>query len=194
MVPKWSRYGIRCFAGFWFSHSYICPATGGLLCKAEAVDKQQQAARRNIPVDAKISVWTLFCYWIRKRHWWISGMKNADELQALWKRLTTGDADILEVHKIRWSVWTCRREVAQNSAAHRTALQSCLAMNGNMPWSLLKHVSPPYRNNDLQCYEDEGMASDLDLQTAATTARCRREAGFGRPPRMVAEAGSRLSP
>ena len=38
-------------------------------------------------------------------------------------------------------------EVAQNSAAHRTALQSLLAMNGNMPLSLLKPRILPYRKS-----------------------------------------------
>ena len=38
------------------------------------------------------------------------------------KRLTTGDANILEVNKIKMERMNVQTEVAQNSAAHRTAL------------------------------------------------------------------------
>ena len=56
-------------------------------------------------------------------------------------------------------------EVAQNSAAHRTALQSLLAMNGNMPLEFAETTYPAIQEiNDYNVMRDEVMASDLDLQ------------------------------
>lgn len=99
--------------------------------------------------------------------------ENADELQALYeKRLTTGDANILEVNKIKMERMNVQTEVAQNSAAHRTALQSLLAMNGNMPLEFAETTYPAIQEiNDYNVMRDEVMASDLDLQAAAATAR-----------------------
>ena len=63
-------------------------------------------------------------------------------------------------------------EVAQNSAAHRTALQSLLAMNGNMPLEFAETTYPAIQEiNDYNVMRDEVMASDLDLQAAVATAR-----------------------
>ena len=60
----------------------------------------------------------------------------------------------------------------QNSAAHRTALQSLLAMNGNMPLEFAETTYPAIQEiNDYNVMRDEVMASDLDLQAAAATAR-----------------------
>ena len=97
----------------------------------------------------------------------------AEELQALYeKRLTTGDANILEVNKIKMERMNVQTEVAQNSAAHRTALQSLLAMNGNMPLEFAETTYPAIQEiNDYNVMRDEVMASDLDLQAAAATAR-----------------------
>ena len=59
------------------------------------------------------------------------------------KRLTTGDANILEVNKIKMERMNVQTEVAQNSASI-TALPCslCLPMNGNMPLEFAEnHVS-----------------------------------------------------
>ena len=118
--------------GFDFPTQYIARNRQATL-QNEAVDKQQQAARRDILLNAKNLCLDLILLNQEKTLMDIR-MKNADELQALYeKRLTTGDANILEVNKIKMERMNVQTEVAQNSAAHRTALQSLLAMNGNMP-------------------------------------------------------------
>lgn len=63
-------------------------------------------------------------------------------------------------------------EVAQNTAAHRAALQSLLAMNGNMPLEFAETSYPQVAEiNDYNSLRDEVMVSDLDLQVVAATAR-----------------------
>ena len=59
-------------------------------------------------------------------------------------------------------------EVAQNHAAHRSALQSLLAMNGNMPLEFADAQYPEVKHiNDFNTLRDEVIASDLDLQAMA---------------------------
>lgn len=60
--------------------------------------------------------------------------KNAEEMEVLFeKRFKEGDANILEVNKVKMELMSLRSEVAENDADHRTALQNLLAMNGNVP-------------------------------------------------------------
>lgn len=157
--------------GFDFPTQYIARNRQATL-QNEAVDKQQQAARRDILLNAKNLCLDLILLNQEKTLMDIR-MKNADELQALYeKRLTTGDANILEVNKIKMERMNVQTEVAQNSAAHRTALQSLLAMNGNMPLEFAETTYPAIQEiNDYNVMRDEVMASDLDLQAAAATAR-----------------------
>ena len=109
--------------GFDFPTQYIARNRQATL-QNEAVDKQQQAARRDILLNAKNLCLDLILLNQEKTLMDIR-MKNADELQALYeKRLTAGDANILEVNKIKMERMNVQTEVAQNSAAHRTALQS----------------------------------------------------------------------
>ena len=127
--------------GFDFPTQYIARNRQATL-QNEAVDKQQQAARRDILLNAKNLCLDLILLNQEKTLMDIR-MKNADELQALYeKRLTTGDANILEVNKIKMERMNVQTEVAQNSAAHRTALQSLLAMNGNMPLEFAETTYP----------------------------------------------------
>lgn len=136
----------------------------------EAVDKQQQAFRRDLLLNAKNLCLDLILLNQEKALMDIR-QKNADELQALYeKRLTTGDANILEVNKIKMERMNVQTEVAQNNAAHRTALQSLLAMNGNMPLEFAETTYPAVKEiNDYNLMRDQVMASDLDLQAAAAT-------------------------
>ena len=121
--------------GFDFPTQYIARNRQATL-QNEAVDKQQQAARRDILLNAKNLCLDLILLNQEKTLMDIR-MKNADELQALYeKRLTTGDANILEVNKIKMERMNVQTEVAQNNVMR-----------------------------------DEVMASDLDLQAAAATAR-----------------------
>jgi outer membrane protein TolC len=86
--------------GFDFPTQYIARNRQATL-QNEAVDKQQQAARRDILLNAKNLCLDLILLNQEKTLMDIR-MKNADELQALYeKRLTAGDANILEVNKIK---------------------------------------------------------------------------------------------
>ena len=99
--------------------------------------------------------------------------RQAGELLALFeKRLEEGDAGILEVNKIKMERMSVQTEVAQNNAAHRTALQQLLAMNGNMPLEFTADTYPHVEElKDCNAFYDEVMATDAGLLAADADAR-----------------------
>ena len=138
----------------------------------EAIDLQQQAFRRDVLLRAKNLCLDLILLNQEKALMDIR-MKNADELEALYaKRLEAGDANILEVNKIKMERMNVQTEVAQNNAAHRTALQSLLAMNGNMPVEFSESTYPVIKEIlDYNQLRDEVVASDYSLQAAVAFTR-----------------------
>ena len=138
----------------------------------EAIDLQQQAFRRDVLLRAKNLCLDLILLNQEKALMDIR-MKNADELEDLYaKRLEAGDANILEVNKIKMERMNVQTEVAQNNAAHRTALQSLLAMNGNMPVEFSESTYPEVKEIlDYNQLRDEVVASDYSLQAAVAFTR-----------------------
>ena len=138
----------------------------------EAIDLQQQAFRRDVLLRAKNLCLDLILLNQEKALMDIR-MKNADELEALYaKRLEAGDANILEMNKIKMERMNVQTEVAQNNAAHRTALQSLLAMNGNMPVEFSESTYPEVKEIlDYNQLRDEVVASDYSLQAAVAFTR-----------------------
>ena len=138
----------------------------------EALDLQQQAFRRDVLLRAKNLCLDLILLNQEKALMDIR-MKNADELASLYEnRLEAGDANILDVNKIKMERMNVQTEVAQNNASHRTALQSLLAMNGNMPIEFSQNAYPEVKEIlDYSQLRDEVVASDYSLQAAVANTR-----------------------
>ena len=157
--------------GFDFPTQYITRNRQADLAN-EAIDKQQQAFRRDVLLKAKILCLDLILLNQEKALMDIR-KKNADELEALYnQRLEAGDANILEVNKIKMERMNVQTEVAQNNAAHRSALQSLLSMNSNLPLEFADTQYPQVKTiTDFNTLRDEVIASDLDLQAMAFVTR-----------------------
>ena len=157
--------------GFDFPTQYITRNRQATL-ETEAIDIQQQAVRRDILLQAKLLCLDLIQ--LNQENELIQiRMKNANDLQAMYeKRLQTGDANALEVNKVKMERMNVQTEVAQNNASHRTALQTLLAMNGNLPLEFSATAYPQVKEiNDYNTLRDEVIASDLDLQAMGYAAR-----------------------
>ena len=150
--------------GFDFPTQYITRKNQADLAN-EALSKEQLAIRRDILLKAKTLCLDLILLNQEKALMDIR-KQNADELEALYaQRLEAGDANILEVNKIKMERMNVQTEVAQNHASHRNALQSLLAMNGNMPLEFAESNYPEVKEIlDFNTLRDEVIASDLDLQ------------------------------
>lgn len=157
--------------GFDFPTQYITRNRQATL-ENEAIDIQQQAVRRDILLQAKLLCLDLIQ--LNQENELIQiRMKNANDLQSMYeKRLQAGDANALEVNKVKMERMNVQTEVAQNNAAHRTALQTLLAMNGNLPLEFSATAYPQVKEiNDYNTLRDEVIASDLDLQAMGYAAR-----------------------
>ena len=157
--------------GFDFPTQYITRNRQATLAN-EAVDKQHQAARRDILLRAKILCLDMILLNQESELIQIRS-KNADALQTMYeKRLQTGDANILEVNKVKMERMNVQTEVAQNNAAHRAALQTLLAMNGNLPLEFSSTTYPEVKPiNDYNTMRDAVLAADLDLQALGYATR-----------------------
>ena len=157
--------------GFDFPTLYGARRKSGKV-KQEALDRRYQAVRRDILLQAKNLCLDLIM--LRQKQALLDERaKNADELLALFeKRLQEGDAGILEVNKIKMERMSVQTETAQTSAAHRTALQGLLALNGNLPLTFDADTYPRMEEpNDANALYDEVMATDAALLEADANAR-----------------------
>lgn len=156
---------------FDFPTLYAARRLSGKL-QQEVLDRQQQAVRRTILLDAKNLCLDLIRL-NQEKALLDARKKNADELLTLFeKRLQEGDAGILEVNKIKMERMNVQTEVTQNNAAHRTALQSLLAMNGNLPLEFTADTYPQIEKiSDYNALYDEIMLTDADLLASDAAAR-----------------------
>lgn len=156
---------------FDFPTLYAARRQSGKL-QQEVLDRQQQAVRRSILLDAKNLCLDLIRL-NQEKALLDARKKNADELLTLFeKRLQEGDAGILEVNKIKMERMNVQTEVTQNNAAHRAALQSLLAMNGNLPLEFTADTYPQIEKiSDYNALYDEIMLTDADLLASDAAAR-----------------------
>lgn len=156
---------------FDFPTLYAARRQSGKL-QQEVLDRQQQAVRRTILLDAKNLCLDLIRL-NQEKALLDARKKNADELLTLFeKRFQEGDAGILEVNKIKMERMNVQTEVTQNNAAHRTALQSLLAMNGNLPLEFTADTYPQIEKiSDYNALYDEIMLTDADLLASDAAAR-----------------------
>ena len=156
---------------FDFPTLYAARHSSGKLQK-EVVDRQYQVERRELLLSAKNLCLDMIM--LNKQQAMLSlRKKNAGDLLTLFdERLKQGDAGVLDINKIKMELMNVQTEVAQNNAAHRTALQKLLAMNGNLPIEFSASEYPqakaPVGYDELY---DEVVATDATLQMADASAR-----------------------
>ncbi len=157
--------------GFDFPTVYGSRKQAGREQKA-AVDHRAEALRRDVLLEAKNLCLDLIRL-NQEKDLLDQRMRNADELLTLYEeKLKAGDATLIEVNKIKMERMSVQTEVLQNNAAHRTALQSLLALNGNMPLTFDGREYPAVAvTNDYAALRDELMANDADIQAAEADTR-----------------------
>lgn len=157
--------------GFDFPTLYAARKKQGKL-QQEVLNRRNEMNRREVLLRAK----TLCLDLIRlnqEQELLEQRKKNAEELLALFnERLEKGDANILEVNKIKMERMNVQTEVAQNAAAHRNTLQQLLAMNGNLPLEFACSSYPVLTPvTSYSALYDEVMTTDATLLEADATAR-----------------------
>ena len=157
--------------GFDFPTLYAARRQSGKW-KQEVLDRQLRIFRRDILLNAKNLCLDLILY-NQKQTLLVQRKKNADDLLVLFeKRLKEGDVGVLDVNKIKMELMNVQTEVVQNEAAHRSALQQLLAMNGNLPLEFTENTYPslPELDSYNELY-DEIMSTDATLLVADANVR-----------------------
>lgn len=144
--------------------------------QGRALDLQHAVLRRDVLLRAKELCLDLI-YLNRMNALLEVRRKNAEELDALYdKRLKEGDANILEVNKVKMELMNIRATEAENEADHRTALQNLLAMNGNMPLEFGETDYPLVPEmQSLEQVRDEIMGADFALKQAQAGSEAARK-------------------
>ncbi len=140
--------------------------------KEEAIDLQYLASRRDMLLEAKNLCLDLIRL-NREKELLDERKRNADELLVFFeKRLQEGDASVIEVNKVKMERMNVQTEVARNNAAHRTVVQSLLAMNGNLPLELgLTNYPEVNPIKDYATLHDQVMSVDATVRAADATMR-----------------------
>lgn len=152
--------------GFDFPTLYAARSKSGKLQK-DVVNLDYLASRCNILLSAKQLCLDLIL--LNQEHELLEKRrKNAEELLAIYEtRMKNGDATILELNKVKMDRMNVQTEVTQNEAAHQTALQSLLALNGNMPLEFDQKDYPASQGVvDYEALYDKAVASELTLRSA----------------------------
>ena len=118
--------------GFDFPTLYAARNRSGKLQK-DVLDRQQQALRRDILLQAKNLCLDLIRL-NQEQALLMERQKNADALLQLFeKRLKEGDANALETNKINLELLNVRTESRLNQTALQSKLKELMVLNGNRP-------------------------------------------------------------
>lgn len=141
----------------------------------EVIDYRREALRRDVLLNAKNLCLDLIQL-NQMRELLAQRQANADELLTLYNdRLQAGDATVIEVNRIKMERMSIQTEVLQNNTAHRTALQSLLALNGNKPLEFDEKAYPaPPELLDYHALHDEVMGADAGIKAADAEMRAAR--------------------
>lgn len=135
----------------------------------EVVDRQYEAARREVLLQAK-QLCLQMIYLNRQRTLLDQRLTNAEAMEKhAATRMETGDANILEMNKIKMERMNVNAEKAKNEAEYRTALQQLLALNGNQPLEF-DGTEYPQRTEggvDYNALHDLALTGDAGLEATA---------------------------
>ncbi|RGN43700.1 MULTISPECIES: TolC family protein [unclassified Bacteroides] len=144
--------------------------------KAETLDKQYAATRRDILLRAKELCLDLILL-NQESNLLSERLKNAETLAQVYeKRLQTGDANILETNKIKMELMKVQAEVVTNEATREAKLQELIAMNDNQPLTFTETTYMPVEElADFAQLKQEVLASDLNLQSLESESLAARK-------------------
>lgn len=157
--------------GFDFPTLYAARGKSGRL-QREVVDLQYLTSRRDVLLSAKLLCLDMVLL-NQERELLAMRRKNAEELLTLYERkMQHGEATAIEVNKVKMDRMTVETEVSQNNAAHRTALESLLALNGNKPleFDMAEYPRTAFAG-DYEAVYDRAVAMELTLRSAGAEVK-----------------------
>lgn len=162
--------------GFDFPTAYSARSKAGEL-EADARQRSYMVQRREVLLQAKLLCLDLIGL-NREANLLTQLQAHADSLAQLCEtRLESGDATALEVNRARLGLMALHTELADNVSAHRSALQSLLAMNANL--GIEGMVEDTYPNlpalPDYATLCDEVLPKNREVQQAEAESKASRK-------------------
>lgn len=162
--------------GFDFPTAYSARSKAGAL-EADARQRSYMVQRREVLLQAKLLCLDLIGL-NREANLLTLLQAHADSLAQLCEtRLESGDATALEVNRAKLGLMALHTELADNVSAHRTALQSLLAMNANL--SIEGMVEDTYPDlpalPDYATLCDEVLPKNHEVQQAEAESKASRK-------------------
>jgi outer membrane protein TolC len=139
----------------------------------EVVDRQYEAARREVLLQAK-QLCLQMIYLNRQRVLLDQRLTNAEAMEKhAATRLATGDANILEMNKVKMERMNVNAERVKNVSEYRAALQQLLALNGNQPLEFdgTEYPAVDSRSTDYNTLHDLALTGDATLEATALQSR-----------------------
>lgn len=152
--------------GFDFPTQYVARHKSGKM-RSDAIDRQYLLARRDILLQAR-----LLCMDIvrlnQEKDLLGRRLSNAEELLALMeKRFSEGDANIIEVNKVKMEMMDMKSAAVRNGAALETAISALSALNGGIPVDFDAVAYPAMEPvGDPEAFISETLESDMAVKSA----------------------------
>lgn len=162
--------------GFDFPTAYSARSKAGAL-EADARQRSYMVQRREVLLQAKLLCLDLIGL-NREANLLTLLQAHADSLAQLCEtRLESGDATALEVNRAKLGLMALHTELADNVSAHRTALQSLLAMNANLSIEGMVEDTYPAAAAlpDYATLCDEVLPKNRDVQQAEAESKASRK-------------------
>lgn len=139
--------------------------------RQEAIEKQYNASRRDILLNAKTLCIDLV-YQNKRKELIDKRRDNANELLNVFEqRLDNGMATILEVNKIKMDRMNMEAEAVQAESEREATMQALTALNGNKPMELTPNAYPAMPDDDEASMLAMATAADHDVLAAEASAR-----------------------
>ena len=156
--------------GFDFPTVYAARTKSGRL-QQEVLRQEYNKSRRDILFNAKTLCLDFIMQTKKKTLLKIRGDNALRLLQMYEKRLEDGNANILEVNKIKMDLMNVRTEIAQAEAERIATINSLSALNGNSPLPLNGMEYPATPDGDGETLLQNALNNDNDIHAAAASAK-----------------------
>lgn len=144
--------------------------------KSDLYDQQKQVIRQRILSDAKTICLDLVSLFQQQRLLDLR-LKNIQKLSALYqKRLSTGDANILETHKIELELYNVKTQMRLIETSRNNKLKKLQALNGDLPIEEnLTDYTPVEFPEDFEAYSQEALAANPELRSLENELKVARK-------------------
>lgn len=144
--------------------------------KSNLYDQQKQIIRQQVLLNAKTICLDLISLFQQQKLLDLR-LKNVQKLSSLYqKRLSNGDANILETNKIELELYNIKTQMRLIETDKNNKLKELQALNGNLPIEEnLTDYSPVDFPESFEIYSQEAIASDPELRSLENELKVARK-------------------